>query len=50
MSKPVMKQFRNRNDFLFGSFYIDQGHNWISIHGRLKDKECDSQFMRIEWI
>ena len=49
MKKTVI-QYRNKNDFRFGSFYVITGFNWVEIHGRLKKQDSDSIFIKIVWI
>ena len=48
--KRIVKQYRNMNDFVFGSLYIREGHNRIYIHGRQKKTPRDALFMVVEWI
>ena len=42
-----IKQFRNFNDFTFGSFTSYVTKNQIIIRGTLKKKNCVSKYMEI---
>lgn len=45
--KYSVKQFRNYNDFAFGSFTSYVTENQIIIRGMLKKKNCISKYMEI---
>jgi hypothetical protein len=41
--------YRNKNDFVFGSFHIRTGSAWEEISGRLKSTNKETLHMRIEF-
>jgi hypothetical protein len=47
--KRVVTQYRNVDDFLFGSWSVRTGHGRLEIAGRLKDTWEWARFMVIEW-
>lgn len=45
--KKTIRQYRNKNDFKFGSFHVRTGDTWMQISGKLKKTGKDSVFMDI---
>lgn len=42
-------QYRNKNDFMFGSFRVRTGSAWMEITGRLKKTGTETIFTRLEY-
>jgi hypothetical protein len=45
--KKTIRQYRNKNDFIFGSFKVRTGSAWMQITGKLKKTGKDTVFMDI---
>ena len=42
-------QYRNKDDFVFGSWHIRTGAGWMEISGRLKKTGKETVFTRLEY-